>query len=591
MTSTRILAFPYTDIKNPFSVDEGGAYAEYMLSDPESSYDIVLGSSILIKDKRDNKDIWFVAEVVSLSTLLPFEINRENQLYVEDENTDPNKILAKTTGPHSIQRMIIKVRLLHEMLKSDKGGEKFVHGPIQRPPSFASYLFFPEVLQEENEEDPSLQDMLNIKDNGLEFGAVGFGNTPYENNNKFLIYKWDLKELDNKHIFIVGESGSGKTAFLKNLAAQIRLNNKDTKIIMTDLQGDISQLLLSDIIASQKPSGWQERIKQPKINEALDALKPFQLVIPYSTRVQENVKALRDLAKKRGVTIKEIGLRLQDLSEPSDVEYLFRVASEQVATLLDEEAETLKINKKKVTLAALREIINKRLGSENKDQIASSGGTPYYKSTYYAALRALKTLGEHFDNHQDSMSLTENPLDCFNFEGTTILFLEHLDSDQRLMWEMQLVKWLYNKKREMGNTFVFFDEAHQIVPAHPSEGSGSGTFYRLRRSFEDLAREGRKFGINLILSTQSPKDLHEIVPEQCSTRIVMKIDPKNGGAAFLTKEDAYMVNKFSKGQFLLYSPFNGSADWIKIHAWMPALPHESMNRFWDKLREQAKREC
>jgi len=588
---TQIIATPYADVKNPFSVNEKGATIDYMLTDPETAQDIVLGSSLLIKDKRDGKDIWIVATAVELSTILPFEIERENRLYI-DADSDPTKILAETTGPHTIQRMIIRVRLEYEMTKASGSERKFIYSPVQRPPSSSSYLFFPAVLATSTE-DPSLHDMLNIKSEGLDLGAVGYGNTPYQKDDKFLIYKWDIKNLDNKHIFIVGESGSGKTVFLKNLALQIRLNNKKARIIMTDVQGDISQLLLPDIIKVPDVTNWQEKIPRKSLDESIEALKPFQLVIPVSSDKgrQDNVNALKKLAQKRGVTVKEIGLRLQDLTNPSDVEYLFRVASEQVAILLDEEAETLDGKNQKHSLEALRAVITKAIrDSKGANQITSSGGTPYYSSTYNAALRALKTLGTYFDFDQVSMQVSENPLECFTFSGTTIFFLEYLDYDERIMWEMQLVRWLYNRKRELGNTFVFFDEAHQIIPARPPGGSSNGTFDRLRKNFESLSREGRKFGINLVLSTQSPRDLHEIVPEQCPTRIVMKIDPRNADAALLEKDLAFMANRFGKGQFWMISPFNDTPNWIKIHSWVPNLPHESMAQFWEKIREQARKE-
>lgn len=584
------IATPYADVKNPFSVNEKGATVDYMLTDPETAHDIVLGSSLLIKDKREGKDVWIVATAVELSTVLPFEIERENRLYIDDD-ADPTKLLTETTGPHTIQRMIIRVRLEHEMTRASTAERRFTYSPVQKPPSSSSYLFFPTVLPDAASVDPSLHDMLNIKSSGLDIGAVGFGNTPYQKDDQFLIYKWAINDLDNKHIFIVGESGSGKTVFLKNLALQIRSDDNKARIIMTDVQGDISQLLLPDLINVPPLNPWQEKIKLKTAEESITALKPFQLVIPVSSdkAKQDNVNALKKLAEKRGVLVKEIGLRLQDLPNPSDVEYLFRVASEQVAVLLDEEAETLDANSKPHTLEALRAVITRALTTNRgESQIMSSGGTPYYSSTYNAALRALKTLSLYFDFDQASMSAAENPLDCFKFSGTTIFFLEYLDYDERIMWEMQLVRWLYNKKRELGNTFVFFDEAHQIIPAKPPGAGSRGTFDRLRRNFEGLSREGRKFGINLVLSTQSPRDLHEIVPEQCPTRIVMKIDPRNADAALLAKDLAFMANKFGKGQFWLISPFNDTPNWIKIHSWVPNLPHETMAQFWDKIREKAR---
>ena len=61
----------------------------------------------------------------------------------------------------------------------------FISSAIQRPPSAASRLIFPNVTAVKGDASPSLEQILDIKQNGLELGMVGFGNTPYESNNSF----------------------------------------------------------------------------------------------------------------------------------------------------------------------------------------------------------------------------------------------------------------------------------------------------------------------------------------------------------------------------------------------------------------------
>src|SRR5690606_30523330 len=108
-----------------------------------------------------------------------------------------------------------------------------------------------------------------------------------------------------------------------------------------------------------------------------------------------SVVALKRCAEKNGVLVKEVGLRLQDLSSPSDVEYLYRVSSEQVAMLLDEEAETLATNNTPVTIANLKASLNRILNPQNTTRgqgggfqsqananLVSSGGTTYIRSTF-----------------------------------------------------------------------------------------------------------------------------------------------------------------------------------------------------------------
>ena len=35
------------------------------------------------------------------------------------------------------------------------------------------------------------------------------------------------------------------------------------------------------------------------------------------------------------------------------------------------------------------------------------------------------------------------------------------------------------------------------------------------------------------------------------------------------------------------SPFNGTSDWLRLHSPSPDIPHESMSRFWSKVKDEA----
>lgn len=591
-------ARPYHDLHSPFSIDERGAFAEYIIHDPNKMPSLALGATVIIKDKREGNDIWIAARIVGLKAISPFNPEKQSLLYHSDEVFNPTIPIDELNGPHTHQPMIIRVELTREMISKENKSEGFISSAIQRPPSAASRLAFPNVTAINGDPSPSLEQILDIRQNGLELGMIGFGNIPYESNNKFLKYRWDIDNLDNKHVFIVGESGSGKTVFLKNLAYQIRKHSSNNRVILTDVQGDISQLLLWNIDNILKPRlAWQKKVNEQNkdidnIEQAKEFLRPFQLVIPKlkTTEQDEDIIALKKLATQQGVVVKEISLRLQDLNAPSDVEYLYRISSPQVAGLLDDIAEDLRNRNEKITIERLDLALNRLLTRNTGSTITlTTNGLAYYRSTFEAARRALNNLKYYFDKDQESLNTEQNPLDVFKAEGTTVLYLDHLNLDERLMWEMQLVKWLYENKKGMGNTYVFFDEAHQIIPNSDKNSFGSpGVFERLRSNFEKLAREGRKFRINLILSTQNPKDLHEIVPEQCPTRIVMKINPKNAKYAYLDDGLEYIANSFGQGQFWIQSPFNGTPDWVRVHSVAPPLPHEPMESFRKHLNEKIK---
>lgn len=593
----KYVAKPYHDLKTPFTVDEKGAFADYIVHNPEKMPRLALGATVLIID-FDNNDIgqkkhyWIAGRIISLQAIAPFNPARESMLYQDDDNFEQlYNLISGIYGPHSHQPMIMKVELTRKMYESESGKKRFDIAPVQRPPSGMSRLFFPNITLNEQYDipAPTLEEILDTRSKGLMLGMVGYGSAPYQINGDFLEYKLDIDSLDNKHTFIVGESGSGKTVLLKNLAYQIRKHSLENRLIMTDVQGDISQLLLWDFNNILKPKlNWQKKIQQEKINNVKDYFKNSQLIVPITKEgFDGDLQALIELAQRRGVKFRPLSLRLQDLSSPSEVEYLFRTTSEQVPMLLDDLAEGIKNLKDTVSITRLESALTRLTSRNSGSQIKlPTTGVSFYRSTFEAARRALNSLKEYFDLDIHALSKKQNPLDCFKVDGINILYLDHLSQEERFMWEMQLVKWLYQNKKSMSDTYVFIDEAHQIIPQKPLGFGNNAIFDRLRSNFEKLAREGRKFRINLILSTQNPKDLHPIVPEQCPTRVVMKINPKNAKSALLEPELAMIANSFSAGQFWIQSPFNGTPDWVRVHSVAPPVPHEPMNEFRKKLEDR-----
>ncbi|KAA3630596.1 MAG: ATP-binding protein [Bacteroidetes bacterium] len=626
----RIYAKPYDDINSPFTVDERGAFAEFIIQKPEEINEgLSLGATVLTFDlKREGKKFkpfWIAGRIVGLKAISPFNPDRESMLYQEDETTSPYVVLEQIPGgPHHHQPMVVKVALDYEMeipkeFENDNIVSNYYISPIQRPPSSFSKMFVPEVRDSFEKGEPTLDKILNIKRDGLVLGAVGSGNVPFHRGENFLVYKWDVQDLENKHMFIVGESGSGKTVFLKNLAFELRnlkrSNGKfyNNRVIMLDVQGDIAQLLLPEIdkITLTPRISWQGDANELETRSFItsdyihERLKPLRLIIPISEskNLSKNASALKILCEKKGIEVEEIGLRLQDLDKPSDVEYLMRISSQQAVLILDQFAEHFKSEQIPVTIEKLRNSITKVLNDpKNRGKATIKNkitGTEYLRSSFGAAQRALDALGKYFDYDIKSNTHSKNPLELFREEGTSIFYLADLNHEERIMWEMQILKWFnqnndtlnekLNKNGNEGETFVFFDEAHQIIPQRPMGIANKDVFDRLRSNFERLSREGRKFGINLILSTQSPKDLHEIVPDQCPNKVVMKINPRNAAYAHLSPELAMIASRFNYGQFWFQSPFNGTPNWLRIHSFATPIPHISVKKFFPKIRELSKK--
>jgi len=73
-------------------------------------------------------------------------------------------------------------------------------------------------------------------------------------------------------------------------------------------------------------------------------------------------------------------------------------------------------------------------------------------------------------------------------------------------------------------TILVLEEAHTFVKRGSDEDTGAPTASQMcRHVFERIAREGRKFGLGLVLSSQRPSELSPTVLAQCNTFLLHRI--------------------------------------------------------------------
>lgn len=73
-------------------------------------------------------------------------------------------------------------------------------------------------------------------------------------------------------------------------------------------------------------------------------------------------------------------------------------------------------------------------------------------------------------------------------------------------------------------TVLVLEEAHTFIRKGSDEGAeASSPAVLCRETFERIAREGRKFGLGLVLSSQRPSELSPTVLAQCNTFLLHRI--------------------------------------------------------------------
>jgi DNA helicase HerA-like ATPase len=85
----------------------------------------------------------------------------------------------------------------------------------------------------------------------------------------------------------------------------------------------------------------------------------------------------------------------------------------------------------------------------------------------------------------------------------------------RIVFSVQ--QWMDRSK--LNPLAIFCDEAHLYIPANAQQGIESSSL----QSFERIAKEGRKYGIGLVIVSQRPSEVNRTVLSQSSNFIAMRL--------------------------------------------------------------------
>ncbi len=90
---------------------------------------------------------------------------------------------------------------------------------------------------------------------------------------------------------------------------------------------------------------------------------------------------------------------------------------------------------------------------------------------------------------------------------------------------------LWRRRAQRSPVLVVVDEAHNVCPREPTEPvTALAAEYAAR-----IATEGRKFGLYLLVSTQRPQRVNELVLSQCDNLVLMRMN-STGDLAYIADE-------------------------------------------------------
>ena len=147
------------------------------------------------------------------------------------------------------------------------------------------------------------------------------------------------------------------------------------------------------------------------------------------------------------------------------------------------------------------------------------------------------------------------------------------DPAEPLAVSLDVLDSLWTARGSRTPTLIVIDEAHNVCPAEPSGTLATAVTERLIQ----IAAEGRKYGLWLLLSSQRPSKLHPQVLSQCDNLALMRMNSPSDVVelaqlfGFTPPAMLHAAPSFAQGEVLLAGGFVPAPSFVQMGA---RLTHE-----------------
>ena len=387
--------------------------------------------------------------------------------------------------------------------------------------------------------------LVTIKDLDVIYGGYDETNSITVGNisiSESLNAKIDLNKLVSRHCAILGSTGSGKSNAVGILLNAIASKNfKSSRILVIDPHGEYNEVL------KEKSSVFKINADTDDVNLFIPfwALPFNELISIFSGTLSDQNRdyfktKIKDAKLK---SIDENGLKVEkelvtaDSPIPFSIKQLWFELDDFERQTYNERAKPETITEKKIEGSA------ESLVSNDYEPASAGGGSPFLNNKAKGILGFLDSvrlklkdstynfLFEPGDYTPDLLGKVNKDLSSLLFEWlgnskpVTILDLSGIPSEIMTSISGTLLKIVYDslfwgQNISIGGKeqplLIVLEEAHNYLKA--GENSISS------RAVQSIAKEGRKYGVGLVLVTQRPSELDETVLSQCGTIIALRMN-------------------------------------------------------------------
>ena len=336
---------------------------------------------------------------------------------------------------------------------------------------------------------------------------------------KYTISEDSVANLDGnkffqRHAVIVGGTGSGKSWTVANILEKAA-NLKSVNVVVFDIHGEYSPL-------KDLPNAQLLKIAGPSENPN----NAQTIFLPYWLLSYEEMAAML--------------LDRTDTNAPNQSRALFDLILSGKLDTVRKEHDTITESNMTVESPIPYNIQNvveelKRLDTEMVQGTRGDKQGPLYgKLTRFVQRLESKIMDKRLNflfNNDTSLlgynwfaQLIEKLLGYGNENGVKVVDFSEVPSDilplitglmGRLIFTIQ--QWTDTNERHP--IAIFCDEAHLYLPVSAADSMDE----RGLKSFERIAKEGRKYGVSLVVISQRPADVSKTILSQCGNFIAMRL--------------------------------------------------------------------
>lgn len=533
----------------------------------EKAGKLLVGDLVVIYDFY--RSMWLGGRVNGMDNRKVGTTDRDRMLYDKQEVPLLDRLIKGHTYS-ALGSQLFQV----EPLAAFKEGRRTIPNFI---PSAASVLLMPTL--ENTWSEPTINDILDLPSSGIMLGVVSQNERLYVKDGTYMRYLFSFETLTNKHIVILGSTGSGKTICLKQLAWEIAEANR--AVVTFDLQGDIIQMA--------------EQGTRPRDDEGKEIWKNFSWKI--GAFPKERFKIFAPISAIRGVYDRRELELVEDYAEEKGIDFTefsleFRNirSANQLAMYMPHLTERAKDGLGGLFTLFPKMYLKHFLDAIERGKAIGRGGYPTWvvkteQVTMHSAsyenmmgqLRALLNLGIFDIKGKEEPSLKE----LVQPGQISVIYLSHLPENLKARYMLHVPYRIMSEREEVSKTYIIIDEAHEAIPR-----KGKTDYVALVSDiFANVARQGRKYDIDLIVSTHKPRDLNPIVYDLAGTVIAFRLSKEDAQVVGIPSEFRPRAANFNPGFALINSPENSRVPWIEIKVPWIRCAHEKPKDFRSRLRE------